>query len=166
MERLHKFRCLPSPYRHLLVKSLLLLGLVRVGVWLLPFQTLRRLLAHVTHAHAASPEGDQASMRQVVWAVTVASRYVPAATCLTQALATQVLLSRSRRSHPSDLRKRSPVNDKAGVCTSAVVKRIATGSYRQLLQGIGVQYEQLRCRRNIGSRAHGLDDCGAGRIRL
>ena len=102
MERLHKFRCLPSPYRYLFVKSVILLGLVRVGLWLLPFQTLRRLLAHVTRAHAASPGGEQASMRQVVWAVTVASRYVPAATCLTQALATQVLLS--RRGHPTSLR--------------------------------------------------------------
>jgi hypothetical protein len=41
-------------------------------------------------------------MRQVVWAVTVGSRYVPAATCLTQALVTQVLLS--RRGHPASMR--------------------------------------------------------------
>ena len=102
MERLHKFRCLPSRYKHLLVKSIVLLGLVRVGLWLLPFQALRHLLAHMTRAHAASPGGDQASMQQVVWAVTVASQYVPAATCLTQALATQVLLS--RRGHPASLR--------------------------------------------------------------
>ena len=41
-------------------------------------------------------------MEQVVWAVTVASQYVPAATCLTQALAAQVLLS--RLGHPASLR--------------------------------------------------------------
>jgi hypothetical protein len=63
-------------------------------LWLLPFWTLRRLLAHMMPAHAATHEGNQASIRHIVWAVTVASRYVPAATCLTQALATQVLLRR------------------------------------------------------------------------
>lgn len=102
MERLHKFCRLPSSYRHLFVKSVLLLGIVRVGLWLLPFKTLRRLLARMTRADAASHSGDQVSLEQVVWAVTVASRYVPAATCLTQALATQVLLS--RRGHPVSLR--------------------------------------------------------------
>jgi Transglutaminase-like superfamily len=102
MERFHKFRCLPSPYRHLLVKSVLLLGLVWAALRLLPFQTLQRLLAHMMHAHAASPGRDPASMGQVIWAVTVASRYIPAATCLTQALATQVLLS--RRGHAASLR--------------------------------------------------------------
>lgn len=34
-------------------------------------------------------------MEQVVWAVRVASRYLPGATCLTQALAAQALLTHS-----------------------------------------------------------------------
>ena len=99
MKRLHKFCCLPSPYRHLLVKSVLLLGFIRVGLWLLPFQTLRRLLAHWGRSHAELEGEDQASMQQVVWAVTLASRYVPATTCLAQALVTQVLLG--QRGHPA-----------------------------------------------------------------
>jgi hypothetical protein len=102
MKRLHKFCRLPSQYRHLLVKSVLLLGVVRFGLWLLPFQTLRRLLAHTTRTHTALHGGEHAAVQQVVWAVTVASQYVPAATCLTQALATQVLLN--RRGHPASLR--------------------------------------------------------------
>jgi Transglutaminase-like superfamily len=102
MERLHKFRRLPLRYKHLLVKSIVLLGLVRVGLWLLRFQTLRRLLAYTTRGHAEAKGGDQASINQVARAVTVASRYVPAATCLTQALAAQILLS--RRGHPASLR--------------------------------------------------------------
>jgi hypothetical protein len=40
------------------------------------------------------PRVEGASAEKVVWAVTASSRYVPAATCLTQAFATQVLLSR------------------------------------------------------------------------
>jgi Transglutaminase-like superfamily len=102
MQRLHKFCRLPSPSRRLLVKSLLLLGIIRMGLWLLPFRTLRRLLAHMTRACPRWQGGHQAPLKRVVWAVTVASQYVPAATCLTQALATQVLLS--RRGHPTSLR--------------------------------------------------------------
>jgi hypothetical protein len=102
MERPHKFRRLPLRSRHLRVKSLLLLGLVRVGLWLLPFRTLHRLLAHMMPAHAVPQGGNRASIGHVVWAVRVASRYVPAATCLTQALATQVLLRRC--GYAADLR--------------------------------------------------------------
>jgi hypothetical protein len=102
MEQTHKFRRLPVQSRHLRLKSLLLLGLVRLGLWLLPFRTLRRILARLRPAHAAAHEGHQASIRHIVWAVTVASRYVPAATCLTQALTTQVLLR--RYGYAADLR--------------------------------------------------------------
>jgi hypothetical protein len=70
----------------------ILLWTARLGLWLLPFRTLRRLLHSVTrdglrHAGQSSPE-------RIAWAVVAASRYVPQATCLTQALAAQVLLGR------------------------------------------------------------------------
>jgi Transglutaminase-like superfamily len=48
-----------------------------------------------------SQGGDPVSLEQVVWTVTVASQNIPGATCLTQALVTQVLLS--RRGHPASL---------------------------------------------------------------
>jgi Transglutaminase-like superfamily len=102
MKRLREFWSLPPSYRRLLITSLLLLGIVRMGLWLLPFQTLRRLLAHTTREVAGAWGGDQASINQVARAVTVASRYIPAASCLTQALATQVLLS--QRGHQASLR--------------------------------------------------------------
>lgn len=94
MKRLYNFCRLPSQDRHLFVRSLLLLTIVRVGLWVLPFQTLRRLLARMSAVHAESPGQDHMPLERVAWAVREASRYVPAATCLTQALATQVLLSR------------------------------------------------------------------------
>jgi Transglutaminase-like superfamily len=90
MTPLLKFVRLPSADRNLLVKSALLLGAVRLGLWLLPFQTLRRLLASRTYGTTTLPE--ETSVTKVTWAVTVAGRYVPVATCLTQALAVQVLL--------------------------------------------------------------------------
>jgi hypothetical protein len=100
MKLLRKYVCLPATDRRLLVKSALLLGVVGLGLWLLPFQTLRRLLARLTHRTTLLHE--ETSITRVAWAVTVASRYVPAATCLTQALTTQVLLG--QQGHAATLR--------------------------------------------------------------
>ena len=94
MARLYKFLCLAPTYQGLLVKSMLLLWTIRLGLWLLPFQSLQRLLAYLVQGGARLQQGPQASIDSIVWAVTVASRYVPAATCLTQALAAQGLLAR------------------------------------------------------------------------
>ena len=110
MKRVHKFFRLPATDRSLLVKAAFTVGATRLGLWVLPFRTLRRLLARVTQEPAglrqACPErsrrADRSSLDRITWAVTVASRYVPAATCLTQALATQVLLGRYR--YPACLR--------------------------------------------------------------
>ncbi len=102
MKKLHKFLRLPSADRRLLVKSILLLGAVRLGLRLLPFQTSRRLLARMVPPTSELQKVDQVPIDQVIWAVTVASRYVPAATCLARAMAMQVLLS--HRGHPASLR--------------------------------------------------------------
>jgi methyl coenzyme M reductase subunit C-like uncharacterized protein (methanogenesis marker protein 7) len=101
MKRLHKFLSLTPSDRYLLSEALLLLGAIRLGLWLLPFHTLRRLLAKVSQPKAKLREATQAFVDKVVWAVAVASHYVPGARCLAQALATQVLLE--RRSYPTQL---------------------------------------------------------------
>lgn len=69
MKRLHKFLNLTPSDRYLLIEALLLLGAIRLGLWLLPFQTLRRLLAKVSHLTAKMQEADQAFVDKVVWAV-------------------------------------------------------------------------------------------------
>jgi Transglutaminase-like superfamily len=92
MARLSKFRRLPAADRRLLLKTVLLVWTVRLGLWLLPFRLMRRLLAKL----ALNPVGSQVCgptvVARYVWAVTVACRYVPATTCLTQALVTKMLL--------------------------------------------------------------------------
>jgi hypothetical protein len=60
---------------------------------MLPFQSLQRLLAYMVQGGSRPQQDPQASIDSIAWAVTVASRYVPAATCLTQALAAQGLLA-------------------------------------------------------------------------
>lgn len=100
MIRLRKFLHLSSVEQRLLVEAALLLGVTRLGLWLLPFQTLQRLLARLTRTTARPQNVECDSKQSVVWAVETAGRYIPpVTTCLTQALAVQVLLL--RRGYPA-----------------------------------------------------------------
>jgi len=92
MNRLRKFLRLPVPEQILLVRAFVLLGVVRVGLWLLPFKTLQRLLSQLVQTRARSWNKGRFRTERGIWAVQVASRYAPRTTCLTQALAAQVLL--------------------------------------------------------------------------
>jgi hypothetical protein len=94
LHRVHKFSCLPAAQRRLVLQAALLLGAIRLGLWLLPFRTLQRLLARLAQTPTAPLEAGAATIGDVVWAVAGVSRYVPGATCLTQALAARVLLAR------------------------------------------------------------------------
>ena len=102
MQHLGRFYRLPTSERWLLAKATLLLGAIRVGLWLLPFRTLRGLLDKASGFHGLR-ETDYQPTDVVVWAVEVAAKYMPGfSTCLTKALAAQVLLS--RRGQPVLLR--------------------------------------------------------------
>ncbi len=72
--------------------------MISLGMWLLPFQTLRRLLNRVARIPVGLRKEDQAPTESVVWAVETAGRHLHGGkTCLTQALAAQMLLSRRGR---------------------------------------------------------------------
>ena len=94
MERLNKFLRLPAVDRRLLLKVMLVVWTVRIGLWLLPFRVMRQLLAKLGRGSVGAQMEGRALVDRVVWAVTLISGYVPAATCLTQALATKMLLDR------------------------------------------------------------------------
>ena len=102
MKRVRKFLYLTPSDRRLLASTALLLGTIRLGLWLLPFRTLRRIVAKLAQVPTGSHCSNQSSIDRLVWGVTVASQYVPKATCLTQALAAQVLLG--RHGHRTQLR--------------------------------------------------------------
>jgi Transglutaminase-like superfamily len=92
MRKLSKFVRLQQRDRGLLFKTVLLLAAVKLGLALLPFQTLRRLLAKLSQR---LPPQRPLSVAKAIWAIEVASRYMPGgAKCLVRALATQVLLAR------------------------------------------------------------------------
>ena len=92
MKRLRKFLHLATSDRHLLLTALLTIGTVRLGLWLLPFQIWRHLIAEMRQTNHQRQKTQ--SVDKVVWAVAVASRYMPGEVkCLARALATQVLLA-------------------------------------------------------------------------
>ena len=79
---------------------------VRLGLWMLPFRVVREKVERITIS-ANTSSGPRATqdlgvVLRVASSVRRASRYIPAATCLTQALATQILLA--RRGQVSHLR--------------------------------------------------------------
>ena len=99
MNSLRKFFRLPHGERWLLLKAAFLLGLIRIGLRLLPFQTLKQLLDSASKPRVSI----EFSPDRIAWAVTAASRYVLGdKPCLTQALAAQLLLK--RRGYPASLR--------------------------------------------------------------
>ena len=77
--------------RGLALKGIALVALVRLGLWLMPFRTMQRVCAYFGRPDRG---GRAAGTREIVWAVRLASRYVPRATCLVLAFATQILLGR------------------------------------------------------------------------
>jgi hypothetical protein len=102
MKLLYKFLRLKECDRQLLLITFTLLGTIRLGLWLLPFRTWRRLLSRIMQPKSKLQGANPASINQVVWAVSVASHYMPGGVkCLARALATQVLLS--QQGHTADL---------------------------------------------------------------
>jgi Transglutaminase-like superfamily len=73
----------------------------RASLWLVPFRRLQRGLDYFSRASTA-PSAPRVSVEKLSWAVSAASRFVPRATCLTQAVALHVLLKRA--GHQSRLR--------------------------------------------------------------
>ena len=93
MRRIRKFLSLSSNEQRLLIKTWILLGVIRLGLELFPFSTLRKVLfklRFVFRAHVKDfPE------EYLVWSVAVVSPYVPKTTCLAQALGAQFLLQQA-----------------------------------------------------------------------
>ncbi len=81
---------LPRADRLLLLQALKVVGCIRLALWVLPFPRLRALLAKIGSVRPPSP--NRLAPARLAWAVSVTSRCVPYATCLTQALATELLL--------------------------------------------------------------------------
>jgi hypothetical protein len=102
MRLLRSFLRLPSAKRRLLLQAVPLVAAVRVALWIVPFPMWRRWFARACRSFTPVGSRRLHRMEHVAWAVQQASRVVPRSSCLTQALATQVLLARA--GYPSRLR--------------------------------------------------------------
>lgn len=85
----------------MLLKAFFLAAAIRAGLTLLPLARLRSATARLMVAGLVDREGGPPAER-IAWCVSVASRYIPGATCLTQALTAQIFLV--RRGYDSVLR--------------------------------------------------------------
>lgn len=86
------FAHLPRSRQRLLLRAAALLWAARIGLWILPFDRLRRVMGRWDQGSPSRPSAARSSARQISDAVRAAAPYVPAATCLTQALAAESLL--------------------------------------------------------------------------
>jgi hypothetical protein len=102
MAALDQFLRLTPFGRRLFIKAWFLLSTIRLMLWLLPFQSTMRFLTRFSQKTPAPRLPDCNAASQVGLAVARASRFVPQATCLPQALAAQVLLK--RLGFPAELR--------------------------------------------------------------
>lgn len=91
MHSLLKIFHLPGADLRLLIRAAVLLWITRIGLWLVPYQTVCKLLKRVKKPSRSKVE-DVKSVESITLSVRRASRFVPAATCLTQALVTVVML--------------------------------------------------------------------------
>jgi hypothetical protein len=85
--------------RSLLTRSVVLVAVARLALWVLPFNVARRLLARGTTRRSQTAS---ATPERIGWAVSVAKHFVPKGNCLPQALAAESLLLRF--GHPVEFR--------------------------------------------------------------
>ncbi|MDF5728084.1 MAG: lasso peptide biosynthesis B2 protein [Rhizonema sp. PD38] len=96
MRQLRNFFRLTGSDVNLLAITFVLLGVIRLGLWLLPFRNLLKLQQKISNLDFYLPTSSksQISISKIVWAVNVATRYMPGgAKCLARALTTQVLMN-------------------------------------------------------------------------
>jgi hypothetical protein len=87
MTLLRRWFRLPPEDRLLLLRAYAVLCTTRLALHVLPFRCTRRLLKRPGSSGLRSP------VDRFVWGVRTAARYVPQATCLTQAISLQRLLA-------------------------------------------------------------------------
>jgi hypothetical protein len=90
-----RYVALPAQERRRLLQAAFVVAIARLALWMLPF---RWVCAQMSLSKPASLLHGMAPAAQWAWAVRVAARRIPGATCLTQALALQWLLARAGHS--------------------------------------------------------------------
>jgi hypothetical protein len=132
MLRVRRFVALPQWRRRLWFSAFMTLWECRLRLWLEPFRRVQE--------RSIRTGGSAVHPHDVRWAVLSAARFVPASTCLVEALAAQRLLSRSGLPavvHFGVSREGAGLEAHAWVESDGVlvVGDHETGRYRELLPG-------------------------------
>ncbi|MDQ1260873.1 MAG: hypothetical protein QG575_54 [Euryarchaeota archaeon] len=92
LRKIDRFRRLTWGERRLILAAYLFLWFARIGLWTLPFGSIRNLAERDLIPRNVSA-GKRLPVTTIIWSVRAMCRYVPQATCLTQALAGKMLLA-------------------------------------------------------------------------
>ncbi|WP_036477735.1 lasso peptide biosynthesis B2 protein [Myxosarcina sp. GI1] len=94
MKQVLNFIDLTGKERRLLIDTFVLLGLIRLGLWLLPYGTLSYLLDKVRQQFFNYQKVSHIELDKILWAIDLCSRYwFREVKCLAKALTTQTLMS-------------------------------------------------------------------------
>ena len=131
VRKLRTFYGLSRLERRLTLSTIALTASVRLGLWLVPFRTMRSICEKFAQGGkrpaGTAPEAD------IVRAVRLSSRYVPRASCLVQALTTQILMGRN--GHPVQVHIGVALNRESGFRAHAWVEsqgRVLVGQVEEL----------------------------------
>ena len=97
-----RFLTLPMQTRVAFLSALAVVLVVRIGLWALPVRRVRSIGRRLVRHPVGGGVPDQVVADRIAWAVRRAAAFVPRASCLTQALAAELLLARA--GHAAEVR--------------------------------------------------------------
>jgi hypothetical protein len=92
MSLIKRYRQLSAAERGLFFRALFIVAALRLALWTVPFRLTQCWVSRRRKPAGAREPLDRHTISRVVWAVEAAARRIPRATCLTQGMATQVML--------------------------------------------------------------------------
>ncbi|MBF4475236.1 lasso peptide biosynthesis B2 protein [Methanobacterium formicicum] len=93
MSIISSFLKLPSWEKKIALETLFWVIRIRIMIWLFPFSTVQNRVQNIARNHNSTTK-NKISMSRLRIMVMAASKYVPHATCLVQALAGYILFSK------------------------------------------------------------------------
>jgi hypothetical protein len=94
MRLVGRYKALTAAERRLLLRAAVLVVAIRAALWTLPYRTTKAWVDKLRSPGGPARQLDRRLIHQVAWATGAVSRRVPGASCLTQALAMQLILGR------------------------------------------------------------------------
>lgn len=95
MAAFRTFLRLPKTEKSLVLRAFLYVAAIRVMLWVMPTRSIQRLVDSNSLSSPQSAAVNSERVQTIVGYVKTVSRYVPRASCLTQALAALLLLRES-----------------------------------------------------------------------